>query len=102
MTTLDFNKETPYFENGNFKWYIDKELNQYIQTEQAFNLPALKNLAAFVVKEGDKTLYVLTLNNESVISEYHYNGEGYGQMVAHVNIRKVSKYYGDEESKVNV
>lgn len=49
-----FDGKTPDFVGGNFKWYVDSYLQNYIETNQATNLPKLKELYYFVVKGNDK------------------------------------------------
>lgn len=101
MKKIDFNKTDPYFVNGDFKWYIDTHFQNYIETKQADNLPKLKGLACFVVKNNDIEDYVLIDNKQNVIDGYPYTFEGYGQMEAKINIIKISKHF-DEYEKTNV
>ncbi len=107
MIKIDFEKTKPDFENGKFKWYIDKHFQNYIETEQANNLPKLKGFGCFVVKEDKEhsnaciTEYVLIDNKQNVIDAYPYTLQGFEQMVAKINIIKISKHFDDYE-KANV
>lgn len=101
MNKIDFEKTKPDFINGDFKWFIDKHFKNYIETEQANNLPKLKGFGCFVVKNKDVKDYVLIDNKQNVIDAYPYTLEGYGQMEAKINIIKISKYY-DECEKANI
>ena len=97
MVKIDFNKEKCAFDNGTCKWYIDKHFQNYIENEQKINLPKLKGYGCFIVKGKDIEDYVLIDHKQNIIASYHYNGEGYGQMEAMINIMKVSKHYDDCE-----
>lgn len=101
MNKIDFGKTKPDFVNGDFKWYIDKHFQNYIENEQADNLPKLKGFGCFVVKSKDVEDYVLIDNKQNVIDGYPYTLKGYGQMVAKINIIKISKHY-DEYEKANI
>lgn len=98
MKRIDFDTVPPYFDNGEFKWYTDEYLQTYIGEQQAENLPKLQGIAAFVVKGGDITDYVLINDRQEVLASYSYNGEGFDQMQARINIMKVSKHYDKYES----
>jgi len=97
MIKIDFNKETPTFVNDEFKWYLDKHFQKYLEHEQADNLPKLNGLGCFVVKSKDVEDYVLIDNKQNVISAYPYTPEGEDQMTAKINIIKISKHYDDYE-----
>lgn len=101
MIKIDFEKTKPDFVSGDFKWYIDKHFQDYIENKQAENLPKLKGLGCFVVKSENVEDYVLIDNKQNVIDGYPYTLEGYGQMEAKINIIKISKHF-DEHEKVNI
>lgn len=101
MNKIDFEKTKPDFVNGDFKWYIDKHFQNYIESKQADNLPELKGFGCFVVKSKDVEDYVLIDNKQNVIDGYEYTLKGYWQMEAKINIIKISKHY-DEYEKANV
>ncbi|MCK9417137.1 hypothetical protein M0Q97_10825 [Candidatus Dojkabacteria bacterium] len=101
MIKIDFENTTPDFINGEFKWYVDKHFQKYIETEQANNLPKLKGFGCFVVKSKDIEDYVLIDNKQNVIVGYPYNLDGYIQIEAKINIIKISKHY-DEYEKANI
>lgn len=101
MKEINFEETKPYFENGDFKWYVDKHFQNYIENKQADNLPELDGLGCFVVKGKDTEDYVLIDDKQNVISAYPYTLEGYGQMEAKINIIKVSKHF-DEHEKTNI
>lgn len=97
MKRIDFEKTKPYYINENFKWYFDPYFQNYIQNEQEFNLPKLKNLYCFVVKSETVENYVLIDNNQNVIAEYPYTFAGYEQMKAKLNILKILEHYDNCE-----
>jgi len=101
MIKIDFEKTKPDFVNGEFKWYIDKHFQNYIENKQADNLPKLNGFGCFVVKSNDIEDYVLIDDKQNVIDGYSYTIDGYGQMEAKINILKISKHY-DEYEKANV
>ena len=101
MNKIDFEKTKPDFINRGFKWYIDKHFQNYIENEQADNLPKLKGFGCFVVKSKDVEDYVLIDNKQNVIAGYPYTLEGYEQMEVKINMIKISKHY-DEYEKTNV
>jgi hypothetical protein len=100
MNKIDFEKTKPDFVNGDFKWYIDKHLQNYIENKQADNLPELKGFSCFVVKSKDVEDYVLIDNKQNVIDAYSYPS-GFDQMEAKINIIKISKAFDDYE-KANI
>jgi hypothetical protein len=97
MQRIDFEKENPTFDMGEFKWYLDKYLQNYIENKQAENLPKLEALFCFVVKGKDVEDYVLIDNKQNIISAYPYTLDGKGQMEAKINILKIIKNYDDYE-----
>ena len=103
MNKIDFEKTKPDFISGYYKWYVDKHFQNYIKNEQAYNLPKLKGLCCFVVKNKDIDIedYALIDNKQNVIDGYPYTLEGYGQMKAKINIIKISKHY-EEYEKSNI
>jgi hypothetical protein len=98
---IDFNKTKPDFVNGNFKWYLDKHFKNYIENEQAENLPKLNKIACFVVKGNEVEDYVLIDNKQNILGAYPYTFEGYGQMEAKINIIKIHQHF-EEYEKSNV
>jgi len=62
MIKIDFEKTKPDFVNGEFRWYIDKHFQDYIENKQAENLPKLKGFGCFIVKGNDVEDYVLRLD----------------------------------------
>jgi len=101
MTKVDFTKEIPFFENENFKWYIDKHFQNYLEKEQADNLPKLKGLGCFVVKGIDIEDFVLIDSKQNILASYPYTFNGYEQMEAKINIIKILKHY-DKHEKNNI
>jgi hypothetical protein len=94
-------QETPYWIDGDFKWYIDKKYQKYLTTEQAENLPKITDIGAFrVVNEvEDIDDYVLIDNNQQFLISYPFTIQGGEQLEAFINILKVSKYYDEFERK---
>ena len=82
MERIDFDKVKPDFINGDFKWYIDKHFQNYIENEQRSNLPKLQGIGCFVVKSIDiedyVTLHNITMDN---INEYRIIVEGEGKLI---------------------
>jgi hypothetical protein len=100
MDKIVFNKDIPYFTNNeNFRWYVCKELQRYIETKQTENLPKLIGFGCFIVKGKDIEDYVLIDNKQNIIGSYPYTLEGFGQMEAKINIIKISKHYDDYEKE---
>jgi hypothetical protein len=97
MKKIDFDKVKPTFTNGDFNWYIDEVFQNYIQTQQADNLPNLKGIGCFIVKNDKIEDYVLIDNKQNVIAAYPYNQNGYEQMTAKINIIKISKHFEEHE-----
>jgi len=97
MNKLNFNEETPTFENGDFKWFLCKYFQQYLTNEQADNLPKLENLGCFIVKNKEIEDYVLIDNNQNVIVGYTYTYGGHEQMEHMINIIKINEHYDKEE-----
>lgn len=85
--------EKPYFVNGKFKWYIEKDFQELIENQQKHNLPILKGIGAFRVNDGIKDEYVLIDNEQNVLAVFNYNSEGKGQMEARINIMKIAEHY---------
>jgi hypothetical protein len=100
MTKIDFTKETPMFDNGHCKWFIEKHFQNYLENEQADNLPKLKDLWCFIVKGPDIEDYVLIDGKQNILASFKYTQEGFGQMEARINIIKVSKHYDDHEPNI--
>lgn len=99
MDKIDFNKAKPYFDNGQVKWYVDRYFQRYLENEQAENLPKLTGLGCFVAKGGDVEDYVLIDNKQNVIGAYPYTIAGHDQMLAKINIIKISKHFEDYENR---
>lgn len=100
MVKIDFNKTKPYFVDGDFKWYVDKHFQNYIENKQAHNLPKLKKLACFVVKSDSVEDYVLIDDKQNIISAYPYTFDGHGQMEAKINIIKIKKHFENGKSNI--
>ena len=96
--------ETPYWVNGDFKWYIDKKYQSYLTTEQAENLPSLNGLGVFRVINEKENIddYVLISDNQQAIKSYSYSGQGAEQLEAFINILKVSKHFDKDENKTGI
>ena len=94
--------ETPYYINGDFKWYTDKKYQSYLTTEQAENLPKLTNLGVFRVVNEKENIddYVLIDSNQQPIKSYFYNSKGAEQLEAFINILKVSKHFDENEKSL--
>lgn len=101
MNKIDFNKENPTFDTGDFKWYLDSHFQNYLKYQQADNLPSLNGLGCFIVKGKDVEDYVLIDDKQNVIAGYPYNFSGHEQMMEKIKIIKISKHY-DEYEKANV
>jgi hypothetical protein len=93
MRRIDFDKEVPEFDNGDFKWYVDKYFQDYLENQQAENLPKLKGLGCFIVKGKDVEDYVLIDSYQNVLGGYSYDSNGFDQMTAKINILKISKNF---------
>lgn len=93
MNKIDFEKTKPDFVNGDFKWYIHKDLQNYIEKEQADNLPALKGFGCFVVKSQDVEDYVLIDNKQNVVDGRPCTLQGYEQIQTKINMFKIAKHY---------
>lgn len=102
LEKIDFEKVKPYFDNGVCKWYVAEYFQNYLNNQQAFNLPPLEGIGCFVVKGVDIEDYVLIDTEQKILGSYRYNHEGFEQMDAKINMLKVSKYYDDEEGKSNI
>lgn len=87
--------ETPYWINGDFKWYIDKKYQDYLTTQQAENLPKLINLGIFRVINEKENIddYVLIDNKQQPLKSCTYSSQGTEQLEAFINILKVSKHF---------
>lgn len=74
--------ETPYWINGDFKWYIDEKYQRYLTTEQAESLPKLTNLGVFRVVNKKENIddYVLIDNKQNLIKSYKYSSQGAEQL----------------------
>lgn len=96
MNNIDFENAKPCYINGEHKWYIADELQQYINNKQAENLPKLTGFGCFVVKGLEKTEYALIGSNRNLIDVYPYNFEGYCQMEAKINFIKIAQHYDEQ------
>ena len=90
---INFDIDKPYFVDGTTKWFYSINLNDYIQNKQSFNLLGLKKLFCFVVKGEDVNDLVLIDDKQNVLTFYNYSHSGYEQMIAFINMLKISKYY---------
>lgn len=101
MNKIDFTKEKPMFDNGHCKWFIHKHFQNYLENEQADNLPKLNGFGCFVVKGTDIEDLVLIDSKQNILGSYPYTFNGYEQMTAKINIIKISKAF-DKYEKANV
>lgn len=97
MEKIDFENETPYFVNGNSKWYMLPKLNKYITTEQADNLPKLDNLYVFVVKNDEVNDIVLIDGNQNILRYKDNNLQGYHEMEVYINMLKIKQHFNLKE-----
>ena len=93
MKKIDFDNTKPYFIDGDFKWYIDREFQDYIENKQAFNLPKLEGIGCFVVKSETVEDYVLIDNKQNIIEACPYNNQGYDKMETKIKIIKIATHY---------
>lgn len=96
-----FENITPDFDNGTTKWYINKHFQNYLENEQADNLPKLKGFGCFNVIAEEVNDLVLIDHKQNILGAYSNTLEGEDQMTAKINIIKISKHYDDCE-KVNI
>jgi hypothetical protein len=94
---IDFTTEKPFWVNGDFSWYFDEYLQKYIRSQQE-NLPPLKNLNACICHNAKTEVkdYLLVDNQQKIMGNYRYTSEGFEQMIAKINILKVSKQFDNE------
>lgn len=99
---IDFNTLTPFFVNGEMKWYKNDYFNRYITNEQEFNLPKLENLYCFNVR-NDKDIDDLVLidGNQNIIRGYSNNIGGYDQMKCFINMIKINQHF-DKHEQVDI
>jgi hypothetical protein len=91
---INFDIDKPYFVDGTTKWFYSIYLNDYIVNKQSFNLLELEKLYCFIVKgEGNINDLVLIDDKQNVMTFYNYSHNGYEQMIAFINMLKISKYY---------
>lgn len=93
-------KTKPTFDNGVCKWYLHDYINKYIKEQNAFNLLPIENMACFIVKGYDVDDLVLIDDKQNVVKSYFNTVEGYEQMLAFINMIKISKYYDNCEGKL--
>lgn len=91
MIKIDFENTPCDFDNGQTKWYKEPELQKYIETQQAENLPSLKGMGCFIVKgvssNGDDVEDLVLINHsQQILGNYPYSLNGYEQMEAKINI----------------
>ena len=89
----------PDFVHENFEWYLDKYHTNYALTENANNLPALKNVGCFQVKNihDNSISYVMIDNQQNVLIDK----EGLNSLeafICSINILKIAKYYDESET----
>lgn len=101
MNKIDYSKEKPMFDNGHCKWYINKYFQNYLNTQQADNLPKLKGFGCFVVKGTDIEDLVLIDSKQNILGSYPNTNIGYEQMETKINIFKIIKTF-DEYEKTNI
>jgi len=86
------------FDNGTFKWYVEPYFQNYIESENAGNLPKLKGIGCFVVSGNNKEDLVLIDSYQNILEAYNYDASGFDQMQAKINIIKVSKHFDYHEA----
>lgn len=91
------NPDQPVFLNNGYSWYIDRYFQNYLENEQAENLPRLNGYGCFKVTSKEGSEYVLINHKQQVLAVFNYNAEGKDQMQARINIMKVSKHFDDYE-----
>ena len=100
MKLIDFEKEEPFFVNGAIRWYLDKYFQQYINNQQAENLPKLEDIAVFVVcaNNGIEQIrdYVIVDNNQNIVATYNYPHD-FEQVEAKLNMLKLLKHFDNGE-----
>ena len=97
MNKINFQTAQPDFDNGTCKWYIEPYFNKYIKNQQDFNLPALTGLFCFAVKGQGIEDLVLLNSNQAILASYRYDFNGFDQMIAFINMLKISEYYDENE-----
>lgn len=92
---------TPYWTNGDFKWFIDEKYQNYLRREQADNLPSITDLGIFRVVNEKENIddYVLINGKQEVIESYKYSNEGAEQLEAFINTLKISKHFEENDNK---
>lgn len=98
MTKIDFENTKCDFDNGQTKWYREPELQKYLETQQAQNLPVLKGVGCFAVKgkssKGkDVEDLVLIDFKQDILAVFPYTISGFEQMEARINILKISQNF---------
>lgn len=91
------NSDQPVFLNNGYSWYIDRYFQNYLENEQAENLPSLKGYGCFKVVSKESDEYVLINNKQQVLAVFNYNAEGMDRMQARINMIKVSKHFDNYE-----
>lgn len=94
-------KEVPYYDSGTCKWYVAKKLQNYIDEKQSSSLVQLINIGCFIVIGKNIKDLVLIDEKQNILDSYPYNINGCQQIIAKINILKVSKNY-EEHEKTNV
>ena len=88
--------EKPYFDNGFTKWYFHKNLQNYIESEQADNLPVLLNLYCFVVKGKGVNDIVLIDGNQNILATHNNTLEGENNIKTRIIAHKVNKHFTND------
>lgn len=86
----------PDFIHENFEWYLDKNYTEYALTKNVDNLPALKNVGCFQVKDAVSNLktYVMIDNNQNILADC----KELDAFVCKINILKIAKHYDESET----
>lgn len=94
----DLEKETPYFETKDFKWYVDDYFTNYLKQNQADNLPSIKNTMCFIVVGKDDTNYVVIDNKQNVLLDSHYGLDwSFETMKVRIQAYKINKHFDKNE-----
>lgn len=76
--------------------YIHKNLQEYLERQQADNLPKLEGFGCFIVKGVDIEDLVLIGSKQNILSSYPYTLEGYMNIEAKINMIKILKHMENE------
>lgn len=99
--TIDLTKEKPFYINGDVKWYKDHITQEFVDTKNAFNLPALKGLHCFVVTNEVKGIsdYVMLNGKQDIICAYEFPNKR-EEYETKIKMFKIVEYYDQQEGIV--